>query len=313
MKKDSYLWVEKYKPTNLQECVLPNRIKNTLQEFLDSKEIKNYIAVGSPGCGKTSSAKAILNELDVDYLFINASTEGNVDTIRHKVTKFASTKSMFGGYKVIILDESDYLSHNAQAALRGTIEEFYENCRFILTANYENKIIDALKSRCPVIDFNFNESEKKEMMRQFLPRVVTILTENDITFDKKEMIDFCVSRFPDFRKVLTLLQRNSVSGELKIEYIGSDSDERVEELVNHLRNRDFDKMREWVTVNLDNEGHIVRRALYDKMMPQVLPDTIPALILILNDFDSREVQVKDLEIHMVAMCLQIMQEVQFND
>lgn len=310
--KDSYLWVEKYKPLNIDESILPTRIRKVLQEFVDSGEIKNYLAVGSAGSGKTSSAKALLNQLGIQYLFINASNEGNVGTIREKVVRFASTKSVISDYKVVMLDECDGLTMQAQQNLRGIIEEFYENCRFILTANYENKIIDALKSRCPVIDFNFSKEEKKEMLKVFLPRVVSILKENNIEFEKEEMINFVVSRFPDFRKTLQLLQRNSVDGKLILSQTGLNNDERVDELCEYLINRDFDNMRKWVTENLDNDGALFRRALYDRIFSLVKPDSIGTLILILNDFDRTEVQVKDLEIHMVAMCITIMQECEFN-
>lgn len=311
--KESYLWVERYNPKTVDECILPKRIKNTLNEFVESGEIKSYTAVGSAGCGKTSSAKALLSQLDIQYLFINASVEGNIDTVRNKIVKFASRKTIgeAGSYKVIVLDECDYLTHNAQAALRGIIEEFSANCRFILTANYENKIMDALRSRCPVVDFNFNKAEKREMMQQFLPRASEILAENNVTFDKDDLINFCVARFPDFRKTLSLLQRNSIGGTLELNYIGSNDDERVAELINNIVNCDFDKMRKWVAENLDNDGHVVRRALYESMIKKMNPESIPALILILNNFDASEVQCKDLEIHMVAMCVTIMQECEF--
>ena len=309
--KDSYLWVEKYKPLTVNECILPKRIKEIFQEYVDSGEIKNYLAVGSAGSGKTSSAKALLNELNIQYLFINASSEGNIDNIREKVVKFASTKSIMSTYKVILLDECDGLSFKAQQALRGIIEEFYENCRFILTANYENKVIDALQSRCPTIDFNFTSDEKKEMLRVFLPRVVEILKENNITFEKSELIDFVVKRFPDFRKTLQLLQRNTVDGTLTLNYTGTSNDEKIQRLIGYLKERDFDNMRKWVTENLDNEGVLLRRSLYENLFSELNIESIPTLILILNDYDRMEVQVKDLEIHTVAMCITIMQECEF--
>lgn len=213
----------------------------------------------------------------------------------------------------IVTHNCDGLSQNAQRALRGIIEEYYQNCRFIMTANYENKLIDALKSRCPVIDFNFDKSEKHEMMKVFLPRVAGILTENNIEFDKKELVNFCATKFPDIRKTLQLLQRNSNNGKLTLDYIGSSNDEKIQELVTTLVNRDFDDMSKWVASNLDNDGHIIRRSLYNVLSKQLKPESIGTLILILNDYDRFEVQVKDLEIHMKAMCITIMQECEFKD
>lgn len=310
-KQDSYLWVERYKPHSVDECILPQRIKDSLKEYVSSGEIKNYIAVGPAGCGKTSSAMALLEEMNVQYLFINASVEGSIDTIRNKVTRFATTKSILSTYKVVVLDECDYLSMNAQAALRGIIEQFYQNCRFILTANFGNRVLDPLKSRAPVVDFSFSKAEKKEMMKSFLPRIAGILDENQISYDKKELVNFCVTSFPDFRRTLNLLQRASVNGTLDFTLASSVTDDTISELCRYIVDLDFDNMSKWVAENVDNDGHVVRRAIYNKLLPSLADESIPAIIMILNDYDRYEVQVKDLEIHMKAMCITIMQECEF--
>lgn len=310
-KHESYLWVERYKPHSVEECILPQRIKDSLNEYAESGQIKNYIAVGPAGCGKTSSAMALLEQMNVQYLFINASSEGSIDTIRNKVTRFATTKSILSDYKVVVLDECDYLSMNAQAALRGIMEQFYQNCRFILTANFGNRVLEPLKSRAPVVDFSFSKAEKKEMMQKFLPRIAGILDENEVTYDKKELVKFCVTTFPDFRRTLNLLQRASVNGVLDFSLASSVTDETIAQLSKHIIDLDFDSMSKWVAENVDNDGHVVRRALYDKLFPRLKEDSIPALIMILNDYDRYEVQVKDLEIHMKAMCITIMQECEF--
>lgn len=308
---DNLLWCESFRPHNIDDAILPARIKRVFQEYIDSGEIKSYTAAGAPGSGKTSSAKALLEQLDIEYMVINASENGNIDTIRTKVRAYASRFSMTGKYRVIILDEGDYLTPTAQAALRGIIEEFAQNCRFIITANYGNRIIEAIKSRCPLIDFTFDSSEKKEMMVQFLPRAQKMLQDNNIQFDKKDLINFSLKMFPDFRRTINLLQQNSIGGVLELKNSGGASEEKIKELIGYLKTANFVEMRKWVAENMDSDAALIRHELYDKSQSILHNDSIPVMIMLLNDYDRHEINVKDKEIHMVAMCLQIMQECQF--
>lgn len=308
------LWCERFRPHCVAETILPARIKGFFKSLVDDKQVQSYTAVGLPGSGKTSSARALLEELDVEYLVINASENGNIDTIRSTVKTYASTMTMFGDhdYKVIILDEADGLTPVAQGALRGIIEEFAENCRFILTANYGNKIIDALKSRCPVIDFQFTKEERNEMLKQFLKRVRGIMDDEKIEYSVDDLVKFCVKTFPDFRKTLNLLQRNCHSGILNIQQIGGTTDAKIAELCGYLKDHDFTKMRKWVAENMDSDTSLMRRTLYDKSYDLVEHSDIPELVLILAEYDYKEGFCVDKEICCVAMLTQIMTNIKFN-
>lgn len=312
---ESKVWTELYKPQCVAETILPERIKSVLQGYADSKNIQSYTAIGTAGSGKTSSAEALLIELDADYLKINASETGNIETIRTKVREYASKMSLNElGYKVIILDEADGLTIAAQNALRGIIEEFQDVCRFILTANYANKVSDAIKSRCPVLEFSFsNKEEKKLMLKQFFDRVEVILKENNINYDRAELLKFCNKNFPDFRKSLHLLSRNSINNTLELKNVGSASDDRIDEILGFIKNCEWGNMRKWVAESMDTEPAIVRRALYDMMTPKVTDQSKLCLIMLINEYDYREAFVVDKEINMVAMFTQLIQSVVSGD
>lgn len=312
-KINNQVWVERYAPKKVQDCILPDRIKTILQEMVDTKKVKNVSLIGSAGAGKTSSAKAMLHELGVDYLMINASENGNIDTIRNKVREYG-TKKAFGSdydYKVILLDEADGLTPTAANSLRGIIEEFQNTCKFILTANYTNKVPEALKSRCPVLEFSFTKEEKAGMMKLFFGRIEEILKENNVTYDRSDLAVFCNKNFPDFRRSLNIIYRSIINGTLELKNIGAANDDKIDELVGYLKNSEFTKMRKWVAESGDTEPSLVRRALYNRMYDFIEPSDIPTLVILLNEYDYKEGFVTDVEINTVALFTQIMKEVEF--
>ena len=310
---DKLIWVEDYRPKNIEDCILPDRIKNVFRNMVKEKNIQNYAAVGLPGSGKTSSARALCEQLGIDYLIINMSKESGIDTVRNKIVSYASSLSFTSDYKVIILDEFDYANKNsAQPALRGIIEEFAENCRFIITANYENKIMDALFSRCPPIHFEFNNEERNSCLLQYVKRVESILNENNITFDRLEVAKYCKNQYPDFRKTLKTLQISSNNGELQLTSLGSNSTQKINELIGYLKTQDFSKCREWIVHNIQgNDGHLVRRALYDNMKNYLKDESIPEAILLINKYDYQEANVVDKEINMAAFVIELMVNLEF--
>lgn len=308
-------WVEEFRPHNIDDCILPNRIKTSFKKMIDTGNIQNYAAVGNAGSGKTSSARALCEQLNLDYIVINMSNESGIDTVRNKIVSFASTMSFSSDYKVIIMDEFDHANKNSsQPALRGVIEEFASNCRFILTANYQNKIIEPIFSRCPIIDFTFTNEERSEMLIQFIKRIQTILSDLNIIYDRKQLIQFTKLNFPDFRKTLNLLQMNSKDGELSFNSLGSNSTEKVKELIKHLSDKDFNKCREWVVNNVQsNDGHLIRRAIYDNLKDYIKPTSILDAVLLINQYDYREAHVVDREINFVSFLVELMINVEFND
>lgn len=282
-----------------------------MKEYADSKQVRSYTAIGSAGSGKTSSARALLEEIDAEYLLINASETGNIETIRTKVREYASKMTLSElGYKVIILDEADGLSIAAQNALRGVIEEFQEDCRFILTANYANKVSDAIKSRCPVLEFSFMDKEEKtSMLKQFFGRVEDILKENSVHYDRAELLKFCNKNFPDFRKSLNLISRNVINNTLELKNVGSANDDKIAEINSFIKGCQWDKMRKWVAESMDTEPALVRRALYESMDSCVTKPSKLCLTMILNEYDYKESFVVDKEINMVAMFTQMINSV----
>lgn len=312
---DAQLWVEKYRPRCVEDTILPDRIKNVLREYATSKQVRSYTAIGSAGSGKTSSARALLEELDAEYLLINASETGNIETIRTKVREYASKMTLSElGYKVIILDEADGLSIAAQNALRGVIEEFQEDCRFILTANYANKVSDAIKSRCPVLEFSFMDKEEKTaMLKQFFGRVESILNENNVHYDRAELLKFCNKNFPDFRKSLNLISRNVINNTLELKNVGSANDDKISEITSFIKGCQWTNMRKWVAESMDTEPALIRRALYDSMTDKVTNQSKLCLIMILNEYDYKESFVVDKEINMVAMFTQMINSVADGD
>ena len=302
-----FLWVEKYRPRTIQECVLPKRMKDTFASIRDTGELQNMMLTGTAGVGKTTVARALCNELELDYIIVNGSEEGNIDTLRTKIKQFASTVSLQGGYKVVILDEADYLNaQSTQPALRGFIEEFSQNCRFILTCNFKNRIIEPLHSRCSVYDFYVAPNEQPQILADFMDRVSDILTKENITFDKKVLAELIMKYRPDFRRVINELQRYSVSGTIDTGVLANMSDESFNSLVSSLKDKNFKEMRKWVASNIDLEPSVIFRKIYDTMMENIQPQSIPQVVLILADYQYKNAFVADHELNVVACMTEIM-------
>lgn len=308
MTKTEFLWVEKYRPRTIEDCILPTSLKKTFQQIVDTGEMHNMLLTGSAGLGKTTVARALCNELDLDYLLINASEEGNIDTLRSKIKQFASTVSLNGGnYKVVILDEADYLNaQSTQPALRGFIEEFSSNCRFILTCNFKNRIIEPLHSRCSVIEFNTTKKQLSELCAQFMKRMQTILETEEVDYNNKILAELIMRYAPDWRRVINECQRYSSSGEITSDILIGLSDQNIASLVNHLKSKDFKSMREWVTNNADVDSSVIFRRIYDTLYEFASPHSIPAVILVLADYQYKAAFVADKELNTVACLTEIM-------
>jgi len=303
--REQFLWVEKYRPRRISDCILPENLKNTFQEFVDQDNIPNMLLSGTAGTGKTTIARALCEELGCDYIIINGSEESGIDVLRTKIKDFASTVSLAGKVKVVILDEADYLNPNStQPALRGFIEEFSKNCRFIFTCNYKNRIIPPLHSRITVIDFKLGKEDRPVVAAKFFKRLTEILEQENITFDKKVVAELLNKHFPDYRRVLNELQRYSSSGTIDEGVLVNISDANLKELIAALREKDFKKMRTWVVNNLDNDPNVLFRKLYDVLMPEVVQ--VPQLILLLADYQYKAAFVADAEINLVACLTEIM-------
>lgn len=308
-----FLWVEKYRPQTVNDCILPDHLKKTFSEIVASGEIPNMMFTGTAGLGKTTVAKAICNELDLDYILINGSEDGNIDTLRNKIRRFASSVSLMGGYKVVILDEADYLNpQSTQPALRGFIEEFSDNCRFILTCNFKNRIIEPLHSRCGVYEFNTSKKDMQKLCSDFYQRVIRILQEEDIESNAqmKDVAELIMKHAPDWRRVLNELQRSSVGGVLKLGSL-TKTDASYDALYKSLKDKDFKKMRSWVTNNMDVDSSVIFRTIYDNMYEQVESQSIPQLVLILADYQYKDAFVADHELNLVACMTEIMANVNF--
>lgn len=304
------LWVEKYRPQTIEDCILNDNLKKTFQEFVNRKEIPNLLLCGTAGVGKTTVARALCNEVDCDYIIINGSDENGVDAVRNKIKNYASSMSLTGGRKVIILDEADYLTPNAQAILRASIEEFASNCSFIFTCNFKNRIIDPLHSRCTVIDFKANGSKAK-MATQFFQRVCGILDQENITYEKDVVAAVITKHFPDNRRILNELQRYGVSGKIDKGILAAVSDVQLGELTKSLANKDFASCRKWVTNNLDNDPARIFRTLYDQLYEQLKANSVPQLVLILAKYQYQAAFVADHEINLMACLTEIMVECDF--
>lgn len=310
--KDKFLLTEQYRPQTVEECILPKGIKKSFQEFVDRDDIPNLLLSGSSGVGKTTIARALCNELDYQYMLINASEDGNIDVLRTKIKQFANTLSFNDKIKVVILDEADYLNPNStQPALRGFIEEHHDNCRFILTCNIKNRIISPIHSRCTVVDFNIPKKEKQELAAQFYKRVVGILKEKNIEFDNKSVIELIKKYFPDFRRVLNEVQRYGASGKIDSGVLTSISDKNIDSLVEFLKEKEFSKMRTWVAENMDNDSSELIRWFYDNSKEHVENSSIPQMVLILAEYQYKDSFVVDKEINLAAMLTEIMGGVEF--
>ena len=309
---NEFLWVEKYRPQTIADTILPKELKQTFQNIVESGEIPNMLFTGTAGLGKTTVARAICNELGLDYIVINGSEEGNIDTLRGKIKQFASSVSLSGGYKVVILDEADYLNpQSTQPALRGFIEEFSDNCRFILTCNFKNRVIEPLHSRTGVYEFNVSNGKDRAVLAEsFMKRCDTILQGEGITYNPKVLAELITKHYPDFRRVLNELQRASIGGSINSDILIVDNSQ-YSDLYSHLKNKDFKKMRQWVVNNIDLEPASVFRGIYDTIDGKVEPESIPQIILILADYQYKNAFVADHELNLVACLTEVMANVQF--
>ena len=309
--KDDFLWVEKYRPKTVRETVLPNSLRETLQVFVDQGQVPNLLLSGGPGIGKTTVAKAILEELDCDYIVINGSMNGNIDTLRTEIKDFASTVSFSSSRKYVILDEADYLNpQSTQPALRNFMEEFSKNCGFILTCNFKNRIIEPLQSRCSVIDFTVPKDSKVKMAADFFKRVCAILDTEQVEYEKKVVADVVQNFFPDFRRVLNELQRYSATGKIDTGIFVS-KDSNIDELITLLKNKKYEDMRKWVAQNNDIDTAVLYRKIYDSASENVKPQGIPQLVVILADYQYKSAFVADHEINNVACFTELMLEVEW--
>ena len=310
--RDDYLWVEKYRPKTIDDCILPQQIKETFQTFVDQQNVPNLLLTGGPGVGKTSVAKAMLEQLDSDYIVVNGSMSGNIDTLRNDIKTFASSVSFSGGRKYVILDEADYLNaQSTQPALRNFMEEFSKNCGFILTCNFVNRVIEPLHSRCSVIHFKIPNKEKPKMAQSFFKRVMKILEDNNIQADQKVVAELLQMHFPDWRRVLNELQRYSVSGSIDSGILVSLSDDNFKALVQYIKDKNFTEMRKWVGLNSDNDSTSIFRLIYDNSSTYLKPNSIPQLVLILADYQHKAAFVADQEINLVACLTEMMAELEW--
>jgi len=312
--RDEFLWVEKCRPKTIEDCILPDNIKKTFKEFLNKGEIPNMLLAGPPGIGKTTVAKALCNELGVDFYVINGSDEGRfLDTVRNNAKNFASTVSLTSEakHKVIIIDEADNTGNDVQLLLRAFIEEFAGNCRFIFTCNYKNKILEPLHSRCAVVDFSIRGKEKQQIAASFFQRLNFILEQERVETDKKVLVELINKHFPDWRRVLNECQRYSVSGKIDSGILATFSDVAVNDLLQNLKAKNFTEVRKWVVDNLDNDTGVLLRRIYDTLYTALVPGSIPAAVLIIAKYQYQIAFVADQEINMLACLTEIMVECEF--
>lgn len=304
------LWVEKYRPQKIEDCILPEAIKTTFQEYVNRKEIPNLLLSGTAGVGKTTIARALCEEVGCDYIIINGSDDRGIGTMQNQVKNYATSMSLSGGRKVVILDEADNLTPDAQKALRGMMEEVSSNCSFIFTCNFKTRILDAIHSRCTVIDFKLN-GNKQKMAAQFFKRVEWILEQQGVTYDKQVVAAIITKYFPDNRRVLNELQRYSVSGTIDKGILASVSDVQINELMSAIMNKDFASCRKWVTNSLDSDPTRIFRSLYDALYEKLKPNSVPQMVLILAKYQYQAAFVADHEINLIACLTEIMVECEF--
>ena len=308
---DNFLWVEKYRPQNIEECIMPERYKTYFKQLIEKGEIQNLSLFGGAGTGKTTIAKVLCYHLDSDFIVINCSENGNIDTLRTKIRNFASSISLNGGVKCVILDEADGLTATTQQALRNFIEEFSNNCRFVFTANFANKIIEPLKSRTVTVDFVIKKDERKEVIVQWDKRVKEILKLEGVDYDSKVLATVIMKYFPDMRKTLNELQRYSVTGTLTTSVMNAMGDQAITDLVDLLKAKKFTEVRKWVVENSSNEFSTLARALWDHVDQHVDPSSIPQLVLHINNYDYKSSFVVDKEVHTVAFLTELMADIKF--
>ena len=311
--REEFLWTERYRPKTIEETILPIELKAVFQQFVDQQNIPNLILSGSAGVGKTTVARAMLEQLGCDYIVINGSMNGNIDTLRNEILNFASSVSLSGGRKYVILDEADYLNANStQPALRNFMEEFSRNCGFILTCNFKNRIIEPLHSRCSVIDFKIGKKEMAKLAMQFMKRVSNILNSENIEFDKAVVAEVIQKHFPDWRRVLNELQRYSATGKIDSGILANLQQVSIKELVSMLKEKNFSGLRKWVGENLDNDQNSIFRQLYDTASEFLPPTDVAQLVLILGKYQYQAAFVADQEINLMACLTEIMINLEFN-
>ena len=309
---ETFLWVEAYRPKDVNSCILPKNLKNTFSEFVNEGSVPNLILAGGSGVGKTTIAKAMLDELGSTHMMINGSEESGIDVLRTKIKNFASTVSLHGGRKYLILDEADYLNpQSTQPALRGFMEEFHKNCGFIFTCNYKNRLIEPLHSRCSVVEFTIPNSEKQILAAEFFERVVLILEEQKIKYDKRVVAEVINKYFPDWRRVLNELQRYSVSGTIDAGILVDIAEVNIKELMQSMKHKEFTNVRKWVVNNLDNDPIRLFRRIYDRLYDYVEPSSIPHVVVILGEYQYKAAFVADQEINMLACFTEIMSRCKF--
>jgi DNA polymerase III delta prime subunit len=308
---EKLLWVEAYRPQTIKDCILPERLKKPFQEYVNQKNIPNLILSGGAGVGKTTVAKALCEEVGCDYMVINGSDESGIDVFRNKIKTYASSMSFSGGRKVIIIDEADYLNPNStQPALRNAIEEFSDNCSFIFTCNFKQRIIDPLHSRCAVIDFALKGNEKTQMAGQFFKRLQSILKNENVEYDDKVLVELVKKHFPDFRRTINELQRYSKFGKIDVNILTQIGDVAITEIVKFLKEKDFRSIRSWVASN-DVDPTTLYRKLYDALYEVLQPQSIPQAVIILADYQYKQAFVADQEINTVACLTELMVSVEF--
>lgn len=304
---ESFLWCEKYRPHSIEDCILPIALKNTFIDFISNDNLPNLLFSGPPGVGKTTVARALCDQMGLDYIVVNGSEESGIDVLRTKIKQFASTVSFTSSRKMVILDEADYLNpQSTQPALRGFIEEFSGNCGFIFTCNYKNRIISPIHSRCSVVDFKIESAEKPKLAMQLMKRIETILSEEGITYDTKVIVELITKHFPDFRRVLNELQRYSSSGTIDSGILVQISDVNLKEMMGHLKEKDFKLMRKWVSDNIDNDPQKIYRKIYDSLYDYLSPESIPQTVITLADYQYKSSFVPDQELNLVACLTELM-------
>ena len=309
---DQFLWVEKYRPQKIDDCVLPESLKNTFKQYVSQGELPHFLLSGTAGIGKTTVAKALCNEIGADYILINGSEESGIDTLRVKIRGFASTVSLTDAPKIIIIDEADYLQANStQPALRSFIEEFSANCRFIFTCNFKNRILEAIHSRCACIDFKIDAKDKQVLLGLFFKRATQILKQENIEFDQKVVAELITKHFPDYRRVLNELQRYSVSGKIDSGILVNMSQESFKDLIKLMKEKDFTNVRKWVGKNSDSDTVALFRELYDTSVTYMVAESIPSLVLVLADYQYKAAFVADHELNIMAALTEIMANCKF--
>ena len=312
METKDFLWVEKYRPQTIKDCILPEKITETFQDMVRVGEAQNLLLSGGAGCGKTSVAKALCNELGCEYILINCSEDGNIDTLRTKIRNFASTVSLSDAKKVVILDEFDYSNaQSTQPALRGFIEEFSKNCRFILTCNFKNRIIQPLHSRCTNIDFKIAKADRPKLAMKLLESIKNILDREEIPYEEKVLAELISKYFPDFRRIINELQRYSVSGTIDVGILANIGDVQIKDLTSFMKKKEFTNVRKWVIDSIDNDPAVIFRKIYDGLYEHFAPQSIPQAVMVLADYQYKSAFVADQEINLTACLTELMLECEF--